>query len=129
MIVDGNGWSAVALSQTGNFADRDIALAHSLKALLQARSQGVGAAQMTSHVGADSHSYFRRRRQVKMRKEVRHAVNVVQRDLGLLRESLQLLAWQVTVLILNGSEIVENQRLAPSFNSLALHSGVRFYYR
>jgi len=50
----------------------------------QWQSIHVGTAQMASHVGTDSHSYFRRRRQVKMRKEVRDAVNVVQRDFRLL---------------------------------------------
>ena len=50
---------------------------------------------------------------MKMRKEVRNAVNMVEGDLGLLREDFQLLARQVTVLTLNGSEIVENQNTSP----------------
>ena len=86
---------------------------HPLEALLQASSQRIGATQMTSHVGADPHSNLRGRRQMKVRKEIRHAVNVVQRDFGLLRERLQLLARQVTVLILNGSKIVEDQNAIP----------------
>src|SRR5258706_15698650 len=113
MIVDGNRGSSVALAQARNFAHRHVALVHALKTNLQAGSQRVGATQMTSHVGADSHSHLRRRRQMKVRKEVRHAVNVIQGNAGLLRKRLQLLTRQVTVLILNGSEIVENQKTSP----------------
>ncbi len=50
---------------------------------------------------------------MKVGKEVRDAVNVVQGDLGLLRERFQLLTRQITILILNGSEIVENQKISP----------------
>ena len=50
---------------------------------------------------------------MEMRKEVRNAVNMVQRDLGLLGKHFQLLARQITVLILNRSEIVENQNTGP----------------
>jgi hypothetical protein len=46
---------------------------------------------------------------MEMRKEVGHSVNPVQRQLGALAERLQLLARQIPVLLLNRSQIVENQ--------------------
>ena len=50
---------------------------------------------------------------MEMRKEVRDAVNMVQRDLSLRRKDFQLLARQISVLTLNRSEIVENQNTGP----------------
>ena len=50
---------------------------------------------------------------MEMRKEVRDAVNMVQRDLSLRRKDFQLLARQISVLTLNRSEIVENQKTSP----------------
>ncbi len=63
---------------------------------------------------------------MKVRKEVGDAMNMIQGNLGLFRQRLQLITRQVTVLILNGSEIVENQKITPSLDRLPLHSGVRF---
>jgi hypothetical protein len=45
--------------------------------------------------------------------EVRHAMNVLQRDLGALGQRLQLLTRQITVSILNCPEIVEYQNARP----------------
>src|SRR5260370_14749586 len=64
-----------------------------------------------------------------VRIEVRHAMNVIQRDLGALGQRLQLRTRQITVSILNRPEIVENQNALPLAWLIPVNDLMRFYYK
>ena len=109
VIVDAYRGSAVALAQAGDIGDGDVAVAHGAEPARQFSPQLVGAAKMTRHIGAHLTRHARRRRQMKVRKEISDAVDVRQRNLRTARKSLQLVDWQITVLALNLPQVVEEQ--------------------
>jgi len=109
VIVDRYRRRSIALSKAGTFADENVARAHALESLLQAGFERVCAAQMTGHIRAHAQIYFGRRFEMKMRIEVGHTVQAIQRNFRSLGQRLQLFARKIPVLILDRSKIVEYQ--------------------
>jgi len=109
----------IAAAEAGNIANLHVFGPGTGKAPLQISPQFARAMEMTAHIRANPNLRFGRGREMEMRIETRHAVNLIKRSLRALGKPFEFRLGQETVTKLDGPQVVEDH-VVPSRHKAAL---------
>jgi len=113
VAVHGKRGSLVAAAEARNVADGNVVCRVPSKSLFKVRFQFGAAAQVATHVSANSHFRLGWGREMKVRIETSYAVDLADRDIDLHGKLLQLICGQVSKLLLNRPELIEQGASVP----------------